>query len=703
MHKHSLLASVLRLAAFVLPSTIFAQDSPSWQQYVRAPSSRIVRPKTILSDHTQGNITNPDGMITGEATTIFSQTADSTENTTLIVDFGQNVVGQVVIDFAGSTNGSSQGYPGMTLAFSEALEFLTDRSDYTRSDRASGSQQIITSGTDHIAVLNDPFTWIDEWGCQFNTYVCRDGLHAFRYVKISFHGDTSDFPYVSSDGEISISSVGLQWVGYLGTADTYSGWFECSDTNLTQWWYDGTYTVEMGTAVFNSNDTEPRNAASETLLGKVVLQDGAKRDRDPYTGDLAVASLTSYLSHNDSHDATLNILEDLARHQRSDGWLPPASIVDYTLTLFDYPLWWVSVSYDYVFYTGNTSYISDYYPVLLNVLDNYYPANTDNTTNLLLRPSGYGDFAFLPRDGEAGYYSALYVLSLKRAAELATLISKGADAQRWTDRAATVSTSFQNTLWDSSVSAYFDRNCSDSGCDAHAQDGNSLAILAGIANETTATSALSYLAANNAHFWGNSFYDAAGDALGDGFSTRVYAFISYFEAAARFETGDAEGALDMIRRTWGWMASQDPGITHWEGIADQGSKYEGADTSLSHGWSTGVTPLLTQYVLGVKPMAPGFSQFVVKPVVTDDITWARGVVPTPYGGISVSWERDDSGQIVVDVDAPSGTNFTVATDMSAGRSLEVDGMETRGVINGRFVEVALHGGRRSVVRSVSKK
>ena len=81
----------------------------------------------------------------------------------------------------------------------------------------------------------------------------------------------------------------------------------------------------MGTDVFQSNETEPRRADSPTLRGKQVLFDGAKRDRDPYVGDLAVASLTSYLSH-DFAQSTFNVLEDLALHQRSDGWIPPASM-----------------------------------------------------------------------------------------------------------------------------------------------------------------------------------------------------------------------------------------------------------------------------------------------------------------------------------------------------------------------------------------
>ncbi|KAJ8108295.1 hypothetical protein ONZ43_g6471 [Nemania bipapillata] len=250
MHAGSFVSS-LWPAACILACPSSAQEPPSWQQYVRAPDSTIVRPATVLSSYTQGNIDNADGLVTGAATTVLTRASSSDETPTLVVDFGQNVVGQLLLEFAGSTNGSSQGFPGIRLAFSEALEYLTDRSDYTRSDRAQGDPpQLVTTGTDQeirelaltrptyaiqVAVQNSPYTWEDQWGCEYGSRVCSDGLHAFRYVRISLDALTTDAPYTSADGQVQIASVGLRWVGYLGTPDTFTGWFECSDANLTQW------------------------------------------------------------------------------------------------------------------------------------------------------------------------------------------------------------------------------------------------------------------------------------------------------------------------------------------------------------------------------------------------------------------------------------------------------------------------------------
>lgn len=144
-------------------------------------------------------------------------------------------------------------------------------------------------------------------------------------MKVYLDAFSADAPYTTSYGSVSISSMRLNFTGFLGTPDTFTGWFESSDDQLNQWWYDSVYTNDMCTDTFETNTTEPRGADSPTLDGKIVLFDGAKRDRDPYVGDLAVAALTSYLSH-DVPQAARDVLADLADHQRDDGWIPPASM-----------------------------------------------------------------------------------------------------------------------------------------------------------------------------------------------------------------------------------------------------------------------------------------------------------------------------------------------------------------------------------------
>jgi hypothetical protein len=322
--------------SFVAIATIgLTAAQPSWHQYVRAPSSRLVKPKQILSIN--GSVTNAQALINSNGTTALHRNSTSDPIPSVTLDFGQKIVGYLQIALSGASNNS----PGIRLAFSETQQYLTNISGFIRSD----NRDTITNGTDQFAVPPGPFNWTDTNGCLYNgTKVCADDLHGFRYMWISLDALESDAPYTQPSGTVSISAIELNFTAFLGTPHTFTGWFECSDFNLTEYWYDGVYTNEMISDHFRASDVDPRDSASPSLEGKLVLFDGARRDRDPYVGDIAVSGLTAYLLHNAS-EAVRNVIADLAEHQRSDGWIPPASIENYTLPLFDYPLWWVVSSW----------------------------------------------------------------------------------------------------------------------------------------------------------------------------------------------------------------------------------------------------------------------------------------------------------------------------------------------------------------------
>ena len=78
----------------------------------------------------------------------------------------------------------------------------------------------------------------------------------------------------------------------------------------------------------------------------------------------------------------------------------------------------------------------------------------------------------------------------------------------------------------------------------------------------------------------------------------------------------------------------------------------GGTNSPCHVWSAAPTYLLPAWVLGVRPLAPGFSEYIVEPVF-DAFTQAAGDVPTPLGTIHVAWESSEDGYRLK-VDAPRG-------------------------------------------------
>jgi hypothetical protein len=128
-------------------------------------------------------------------------------------------------------------------------------------------------------------------------------------------------------------------------------------------------------------------------------------------------------------------------------------------------------------------------------------------------------------------------------------------------------------------------------------------------------------------------------------------------------------ALELIRKYWGAM--MDFGATSfWEdfdldwtenayGIdsmpvpgkkdihGDYGNYcYQGLRHSLSHGWSSGPAPFLSERILGVQFPAPGCVS--IKPDL-GDLEFVRGTVPSQFGLIHV--EADKSGKIKTDIPA----------------------------------------------------
>ena len=148
------------------------------------------------------------------------------------------------------------------------------------------------------------------------------------------------------------------------------------------------------------------------------------------------------------------------------------------------------------------------------------------------------------------------------------------------------------------------------------------------------------------------------------------------ELEARFAMGDDATALDLVRRTWGSMLTRDPSSTFWEYGLQDGSIHDGS-TSLAHGWSTGAMSALSRWVLGVRPVQPGYSTYLLAPHPAD-LSWACGAVPTPVGPIQVSWRRAD-GTLSVSWTAP---------DKTSGRFVAPAGASDEALLDGQLIQLA---------------
>src|SRR6202042_551629 len=129
------------------------------------------------------------------------------------------------------------------------------------------------------------------------------------------------------------------------------------------------------------------------------------------------------------------------------------------------------------------------------------------------------------------------------------------------------------------------------------------------------------------------------------------------EVMAHFVAGDDATALSLIRLQWGYMLSSPKGTgsTFWEGYLQDGSfDYDSAYMSLAHGWATGPTSALTNYVAGIGPELSSTVPFHVIPH-PGDLTQVSATVSLPAGTVSTSWKYSQNGSSFLEtITAPDG-------------------------------------------------
>ena len=433
------------------------------------------------------------------------------------------------------------------------------------------------------------------------------------------------------------------------------GWFLSSDQLLNKIWYAGYYTTCLDTIRPDQGGSAGRDKIGE---GDWVMVDGAKRDRLIWSGDLGIADRVVYVSSG-RYDLAKNSLLSLAAWQFNNGLYPACSRVELGAKAADqfleYSFWQVINSYEYYLYSGDLDFLAKIYPGLLRAME-YHDRKTDSngmTSQHFLRGGMNYSYSII-RTGPVAYTTALYYISLVDAARIAMALEDLGQAQLFLTRADRIEGLFNDYFWQKKTGVYRDLK---RDLTHHALDGNVFAILSGLADQGKAEQALDFINRTLRLDWGDRQFDQpyvfprkVPFAIGHN-SQYVMPYINAFDAVARFRLGRDQEALDLIRRCWGRMAEQDPNFTDWEWIGKKGSP-DHSNTSLTHGWSAGSTFILSEWVLGVRPVDPGFSQYLINPRIAG-LEWAQGAVPTPRGLIEVNW-KDSADRFEITLNLPAG-------------------------------------------------
>jgi len=190
-------------------------------------------------------------------------------------------------------------------------------------------------------------------------------------------------------------------------------------------------------------------------------------------------------------------------------------------------------------------------------------------------------------------------------------------------------------------------------------------------------------------------------------------FISSFEIQAHLTIGQTQRALDLIRTSWGWYINNPNGTesTVIEGYlsnatfgyrSSRGYDYDSSYVSHSHGWSSGPTSALTEYILGLSITAPVGSEWKLAPQF-GDLTNVEGGFTTTLGKFQASWTVG-YGSYSLEYTVPEGTSGELVLPcLTVGEmpSVSMDGSmlsEKRdATLQGNSILLKADGGSHSIV------
>ena len=417
------------------------------------------------------------------------------------------------------------------------------------------------------------------------------GETGFRFLRIDVVEAGENAPIKSIDASFIYKDI-----PYLGS-------FKSNDERLNEIWATGAYTVHLNMQNY--------------------LWDGIKRDRLVWVGDLhpEVMTISNVFGANEIVPKSL----DLARDQHPlPEWMNGIS---------SYSMWWLLIQKSWYDYHGNLDYLEEQKSYMIGLLDQLITFIDDDNKEVL------EGIRFLDwptsEDPEAVHagLQAMMVMTFEAGSEMMATLNEGKLQKKYAKIAKQLK--------------------------KHEPQGNTTkqaGAMLSIANLADAKKINSEILTK------------------DGVQ-RMSTFYGYYILEAMAKAEDYENALDVIRDYWGGMLDLGA-TTFWEDfdILDTNNSgrideikeesifdihgdfgdycYVGFRHSLCHGWASGPTAWLSQYVLGINVLDGG-DTVKLEPHL-GDLEFVEGAFPTKFGVLKVTHTKDDNGTVKTSFDAPKG-------------------------------------------------
>ncbi|MCI0421190.1 MAG: hypothetical protein L0312_18520, partial [Acidobacteria bacterium] len=355
------------------------------------------------------------------------------------------------------------------------------------------------------------------------------------------------------------------------------------------------------------------------------------REQGQWCGDAQVELHVNYVTFGDVALGT-KCLRQIAQGQNEEGALPaeyPADVTVYPKRqsvpgggIPTFMAQWASMLLDHYRYTGDLKVVSELYPNLMRLMG--YLGRFLDDDGLLKAVPGFPFLDWIPgimgspeeNRAELTGMNCHYYRALLDAAELAGFVGEKTQQNDWMGKAEKLKRAINERLWSEEQGAYARFRSGGKLGPKLAVHDSILAAYAGVASSKRISLSLA-----------NLFEKPRQDVVQIGTPYFYFFYLRALRGAGRHQE-----ALDATRRSYGKML--EAGATTWW-------EHFGGYASLCHAWSAAPNSDLSGYVLGVQPTAPGFAELRVEPQPSD-LTWAKGVVPTPRGDVSVFWKRERS-------------------------------------------------------------
>lgn len=424
----------------------------------------------------------------------------------------------------------------------------------------------------------------------------RVGPSGFRFVRID-----------NVDPEIPVQLSQVRAVLQIRDIP-YVGSFRCDDERLNRIWQVGAYTVHLNMQEY--------------------LWDGIKRDRLVWLGDMhpEVSTINAVFGFNEVVPRSLDLIRDVTKPTE---WMNGIS---------SYSMWWIIIQEDWWRHHGNRAYLEgqkEYLAQLLRHLATFVgPDGKESLDGMRFLDWPTSENKRAVNEGLQG----MLVWAMESGGRLMTTLGDRDTAKLCSDVVARLRKVTPESSGRKSPAA--------------------LLALAGLADAKAVAETV--LKKDGAH--------------------DVSTFYGFYVLQALARARETDTALDFISTYWGAMLDFGA-TTFWEdfdlewtkdaGRIDElvppGKKdlhgdcgafcYLGFRHSFCHGWASGPTAWLSQNVLGVQPVEPGFRTVRVVPQL-GRLKWAEGTYPTPLGPIHVRHDRGADGKITSKIETPPG--MTVA-------------------------------------------